>query len=141
MRRVTRGPIVIMSSDPDRVQDFWLNAYAPEVLATEARRYPSAASIAAGLHADLDIVPVPIPLQCSDGLNEAYCGRPEMLLSEGARQANSAWSFVSLESAANPVRMLRADLESGTWDDRYGSLRRAPHYEGSLRLGEARAAL
>ncbi|KYC38903.1 hypothetical protein WA1_33360 [Scytonema hofmannii PCC 7110] len=41
MRRVTKGPIVVLSCDPDLVQQFWLNAYAPDVLAAEARRYPA----------------------------------------------------------------------------------------------------
>jgi SAM-dependent methyltransferase len=46
MRRVTRGPVVILSCDPALVEAFWLVDYAPDVLATEARRYPSAARIA-----------------------------------------------------------------------------------------------
>src|SRR6478735_5233918 len=45
MRRVTRGPVVILTCDPDEVQAFWLNDYAPDVLSTEARRYPSMAAI------------------------------------------------------------------------------------------------
>jgi len=36
MRRVTRGPVVILTCDPTLVQHFWLNDYAPEVLAAEA---------------------------------------------------------------------------------------------------------
>src|SRR5690606_3447194 len=40
MRRVTRGPVVILTCDPARVRDFWLYEYAPQVLDTEARRYP-----------------------------------------------------------------------------------------------------
>src|SRR5262245_1743155 len=41
MRRVTRGPVIILTCDPTLVQQFWLNDYAPEVLVAEARRYPS----------------------------------------------------------------------------------------------------
>ncbi|MFD9428522.1 MULTISPECIES: hypothetical protein [unclassified Streptomyces] len=40
---------------------------------------------------------VPIPLDCTDGFDEAYYGRPEMLLDPAARQACSAWSFVDDE--------------------------------------------
>lgn len=43
MRRVSRGPVIILSCDPDLVQRFWLNDYAPDVLSTEARRYPTSA--------------------------------------------------------------------------------------------------
>ncbi|MCO5092978.1 class I SAM-dependent methyltransferase [Bosea sp. (in: a-proteobacteria)] len=35
MRRVTRGPVVILSCDPERVSEFWLNDYAPDVLAND----------------------------------------------------------------------------------------------------------
>lgn len=33
-RRVTRGPIVVLSCDPTELAKFWLADYAPEVLAT-----------------------------------------------------------------------------------------------------------
>lgn len=49
MRRVTRGPVVILTCDPDLVQRFWLSAYAPDVLATEVRRYPSLGRIGTAL--------------------------------------------------------------------------------------------
>jgi hypothetical protein len=43
------------------VQGFWLNAYAPEVLATEARRYPSLDLIRTHLGGSVEVLPVPIP--------------------------------------------------------------------------------
>ena len=94
MRRVTKGPIVIMTGDPNELDLFWLHEYAPEVIETEARRYPSIGSIAAILGNQCNVVSVPIPLDCKDGFNEAYYGRPECLLDEGARLSCSAWSFV-----------------------------------------------
>lgn len=41
MRRVTRGPVLLLTCDPCDVQRFWLNEYVPDVLSTEARRYPA----------------------------------------------------------------------------------------------------
>lgn len=133
MRRVARGPVVILSCDPARVQKFWLNDYAPAVLATEARRYPSPARIEATL-GPLDVQSIPIPFDCADGFNEAYYGRPELLLDPGAREANSAWSFVARDEADAAVARLAADLASGAWDERYGRLRETPEFEGSLVL-------
>src|ERR1700691_3619890 len=49
VRRVTRGPVVILTCDPARLRLFWLNEYAPEVIETEARRYPMVEAIAEGL--------------------------------------------------------------------------------------------
>jgi SAM-dependent methyltransferase len=138
MRRVTRGPVLVLSCDPHLVQRFWLDDYAPGVLAAEARRYPTMGQMAVALGGRGETVPVPIPFDCRDGFNEAYYGRPEMLLDAGARTSCSAWSFVGAEVAAGYVDHLRRDLVSGAWDERFGGLREQPSYDGSLRLLVAR---
>jgi SAM-dependent methyltransferase len=134
LRRVVRGPIVILTSDPAALDRFWLASYAPEVIATEARRYPSIASVTQALGGRVTVHNVPIPLDCSDGFGEAYYGRPEALLDPAARLANSAWSFVDSLTAESYVSALAADLDSGEWDRRYGALRSQPTFDGSLRL-------
>ncbi|MFJ3379253.1 class I SAM-dependent methyltransferase [Curtobacterium sp. NPDC090217] len=134
VRRVTRGPVVVLTCDPDRVEDYWLAEYAPDVMATEARRYPALDRIASALGGDVETTRIPIPFTCVDGFSEAYYGRPERLLDPGARKANSAWSFVDEMSAARSVAALRTALETGAWDDRHGALRVQPSYDGSLVL-------
>ncbi|MDX3809909.1 class I SAM-dependent methyltransferase [Bosea thiooxidans] len=134
VRRVTRGPVVVLSCDPALVEAFWLADYAPKVLAIEARRYPALAHIGEMLGGSVDIMPVSIPLACRDGFNEAYYGRPESFLDKGARSACSAWSFVDAAENAASIERLRGDLASGAWDERYGLLRHQPSYDGSLRL-------
>ncbi len=140
MRRVTRGPVVILSCDPNELERFWLQAYAPEAIAVEARRYPSMRMIVKGLGGSgVDVIPVPIPLNCLDGFGEAYYGRPELLLDPGARLANSAWSFVDSGVRQRFVTDLSRDLADGSWDASYGHLRTQPYFEGSLRLIVGRA--
>jgi len=134
MRRVTRGPVAILSCDPEALDRFWLNDYAPEAIAVEASRYPSIAAITAALGGQVDVIAVPIPLECVDGFSEAYYGRPERLLEPGARLANSAWNFVAAAAAERFVTTLERDLADGSWDARYGHLRTQPQFEGSLRL-------
>ncbi|MBL8594411.1 MAG: methyltransferase domain-containing protein [Devosia sp.] len=138
LRRVSRGPVVILSCDPTALERFWLNDYAPEAIAVEARRYPPLAAITAGLGGDAEIIPIPIPLGCIDGFGEAYYGRPERLLDPGARLANSAWSFVAPAVGERFVAELGRDLADGSWDRRHGQLRTQPYFEGSLRLIVAR---
>lgn len=133
-RRVTRGPVVILTCDPGALRSSWLYEYAPEVIATEAGRYPSIAAIRSGVGGTVTITALPIPLTCTDGFSEAYYGRPEELLDPGARLANSAWSFVGRAAHDRFERTLRADLASGAWDARYGHLRTQPSFDGSLRL-------
>ncbi|MFZ6991855.1 class I SAM-dependent methyltransferase [Curtobacterium sp. RRHDQ66] len=134
VRRVTRGPVVVLTCDPTRVEDYWLAEYAPDVMATEARRYPALDRIASALGGDVETTRIPIPFTCVDGFSEAYYGRPERLLDPGARKANSAWSFVDEMSAARSVAALRTALETGAWDARHGALRVQPSYDGSLVL-------
>ncbi len=133
-RRVTRGPVVILTCDPTALRLSWLNDYAPEVIATEAGRYPQIAEIESALGGSVTTRALPIPLSCVDGFSEAYYGRPEALLDSGARLANSAWSFVDQTVADRFVKHLRADLDNGAWDARYGHLRAQPSFDGSLRL-------
>ncbi|RAJ66858.1 methyltransferase family protein [Streptomyces sp. Amel2xB2] len=137
MRRVTRGPVVLLTCDPARVRDFWLYEYAPLVLDTEARRYPSIDRITGILGGHATVEPVPVPADCTDGFNEAYYARPERLLDPAARQACSAWSFVEPSVREQYTDRLRHALDSGLWDERHGHLRRQPAFDGSLVLVRA----
>lgn len=137
MRRVTRGPVVILTCDPDLLGRFWLAKYAPAVIATEGRRYPSLTQLRDGLGGTVSVDLVPIPLDCSDGFNEAYYGRPEELLIPEARAACSAWSFVPEADAASYTAELKRAIDSGEWDERYGELRQQPTFEGSLVVVQA----
>lgn len=134
LRRVSRGPVLLLTCDPDRVRDHWLHAYAPAVLETEFRRYPPVQRITDVLGGSSTVQRLPIPFACVDGFSEAYYGRPEKLLDPGARSANSAWSFVSEDEQQALVGRLREALQTGAWDRAHGQLRRQSHFLGSLVL-------
>jgi hypothetical protein len=134
MRRVTRGPILVLTCDPEALNRFWLHLYAPEVTAVEASRYPRISEINAALGGNADVREVPIPLDCTDGFNEAYFGRPEQLLDPAARLACSGWSFVSPAATQRFVDDLTRDLADGTWDRRFGNLRTQLEFARPLRL-------
>jgi SAM-dependent methyltransferase len=134
VRRVTRGPVVILTGDPGRLRRFWLDEYAPEVIDTEARRYPTVEALSEGLGRPAAAMVVPVPLDCTDGFNEAYYGRPEALLDPGARLSCSAWSFVGAAVHDRFTAHLSRDLADGTWDERHGHLRTLPAFDGSLIL-------
>jgi len=134
VRRVTRGPVVILTCDPGLVHRYWLHEYAPEVIDAEARRYPPLAALADGLGGPTREVLVPVPLDCADGFNEAYYGRPEALLDPLARLSCSAWSFLDDAGQLRFSERLSRDLANGSWDDRFGHLRSQPTFNGSLVL-------
>jgi hypothetical protein len=133
VRRVTTGPVVVLTCDPTLLDRFWLHDYAPEVIDTEAGRYPPPAQVLELLGGG-SVAPLDIPLGCVDGFGEAYYGRPELLLDPGARHANSAWSFVDAAVHQRFEGDLRRDLADGTWDARHGHLRTQPTFAGSLVL-------
>ena len=134
LRRVTRGPIVLLTFDPDALDQFWLAMYAPELIAVERRRYPAISDLVSWLGPKTTVQSVPIALDCTDGFTEAYYGRPQALLDSVVRRAQSAWTFVDPAAVARFESRLHADLESGAWDEAYGALRTRPAYDGSLRL-------
>lgn len=134
MRRVTRGPVVLLVCDPAAMMDYWLSDYIPEVREIEASRFPAIDRIAAALGGKVSVDPVPVPLDCRDGFNEAYYGRPEAFLDEDARLACSSWSLVPREVVERFTRDLSQDLASGEWDRKYGHWRREAYFDGPLRL-------
>lgn len=134
MRRVTKGPVVVMTFDPDSLDEFWNAQYFPEVIAAEKRRYPKIADVVAWLGGNCEVVKVPVPLDCVDGFQEAFYGRPEAFLEKGVRKAQSAWGFVSDEVEARCVQALADDLASGEWDKKYGHFRTMPEWVGTIRL-------
>jgi SAM-dependent methyltransferase len=134
LRRVARGPVVILTFDGDALDLLWLAEYAPELVTAERRRYPAIATIAEAIGRRTEVLEVPIPIDCVDGFTEAYYARPERFLDPAVRAAQSAWGFVDQTATERAVETLRADLASGVWDSRYGHLRAQPQFVGSLRL-------
>ena len=133
LRRVTRGPVVLLTFDPDALDRWWMADYAPEMLAVERRRFPTIATLVETLGGACEVHAVPIPVDCVDGFSEAYYARPEAFLDPAVRRSQSAWSFVPDEVQARIVERLGADLASGEWDRRYREWRAKPFFEGSLR--------
>jgi SAM-dependent methyltransferase len=133
MRRVTRGPIVLMTFDPNVIGEYWLSEYCPEMPAADLTRFPTLDTLRSVL-GEITDMPVEIPLHCNDGFQEAFYGRPEMLLDPQIRAAQSGWSFIPPAAENRFVERLDADLRSGEWDRKYGFLRAQPFYEGALRL-------
>jgi hypothetical protein len=132
LRRVSRGPVVVLTFDGDALPAFWLNDYVPEMIAAERARYPDVHAVAELIGGTVHSVP--IPLDCTDGFSEAFYGRPEALLDPNVRRAQSAWAFAPAGSNEHGLARLRAELESGVWDERFGEHRRRLEYSGSLRL-------
>jgi SAM-dependent methyltransferase len=118
MRRVSRGPVVLLTFDPDsRVA--WILDYWPQLAELDEATMPKL-SLYGEVLGEVEIVPVPIPHDCTDGFLYAYWRRPCAYLDPVVRKGIS--SFWKIEGAEEGCARLAADLESGTWNARYGHL-------------------
>jgi SAM-dependent methyltransferase len=118
MRRVTRGRIVILTYDPG-FRGFWLADYIPELVELDEAQMPRMADYEAWL-GPMDISPVPIPHDCTDGFLCAYWRRPAAYLDPRIRAAMS--SFWAIGDVSEPLRRLESDLDSGLWASRHAGL-------------------
>lgn len=134
MRRVARGPVVILTFDPGQLADWWLADLCPAVIAVEARRYPSIDRVAAALGGRVTVRPVAVPADCTDGFSEAFFARPEAFLDPAVLDAQSAWGFVSTDERYSFQATLAAMLADGSWDRAYGHWRTRAAHAGAVRI-------
>lgn len=118
IRRVTRGTVVILTSDPE-YRDIWLLDYFPELAELDQDQMPRLSDYERWLGM-VQVLPVPVPHDCMDGFLYAYWRRPAAYLEADVRAAMS--SFHALGDVSGGLHKLEADLTSGRWGARYGSL-------------------
>lgn len=129
LRRVSRGPVVLFTFDPN-VQP-WLTDYLPALATLDAAQMPTLAEYEAGL-GPVTVTEVPIPHDCVDGFLYAYWRRPEAYLDPFLRRGSS--SFWRLEDLDAGLEQLRADLDSGAWAQRYADVLARDTYDAGYRL-------
>lgn len=129
LRRVTRGPIVLLTFDP--ASRPWLTDYLPELATLDEANMPAMSDYARWL-GPVSIAPVPVPHDCSDGFLYAYWRRPAAYLDPVIRSGSSSfWALPNLDEGLN---RLEADLRSGAWQARHAELLDAETYDAGYRL-------
>ncbi|MEM8929679.1 MAG: class I SAM-dependent methyltransferase [Acidobacteriota bacterium] len=118
LRRIARRIVVILTFDTS-VGGFWLTDYFPEIEEIDRRTMPPLSRIERHLD-QIDVVDVPIPHDCTDGMLGAYWRRPHAYLDANVRAAMSV--FAKMRHTDDGLAALRADLDSGAWHRRYGHL-------------------
>jgi SAM-dependent methyltransferase len=135
LRRVARERIVVLTIDVDAEADMWLfTDYVPELVERDRHEFPPIASLVDALRAPTEVVAVPVPADCSDGMLLAFWSRPEAVLDPGARAATSGFARMEPTREQSVVDDLTRDLASGDWDRRHGRLRTLPELDVGLRL-------
>ncbi|MHB8328386.1 MAG: class I SAM-dependent methyltransferase [Acidimicrobiales bacterium] len=134
LRRVASRRVVL-TYEPAVHNQLWIVAeYVPEIAALDDRRPGFCVDeVAEGIGAT-EVVTVPVPWDCTDGFIMAYWRQPEAYLDNRMRQATSGFSVISQTAVQRGMRKLRADLASGSWEERHGHLRRLDEFDAGLRL-------
>jgi SAM-dependent methyltransferase len=122
LRRVARGPVVVLTFDPDASESFWLvRDYLPELAAVDRARFPTIAATVEALGGGT-VDRVPIPHDCRDGFLGAFWRRPERYLEPAVRPGISTFAEIDLAVLEPALARLRNDVDSGAWRRRYGGL-------------------
>ena len=133
MRRVA-DRVVLFTFEPGEMGNFWLTeAYFPEIVELDRERCPPVADLVNQL-GDCTVDRIAIPHDCADGFFAAYWRRPEGYLDPGVRTGISGFALLDPDVVNRGVARLRADLESGSWEERYGHLRRLDALDVCYRL-------
>jgi SAM-dependent methyltransferase len=133
LRRVARGPVVVLTFDLAHLPPWQLDHLGPG-LKVEGKRFPEMEDLARILGGRTRVEHLPTPADCVDGFFEAFWNRPEALLDPAVRGAQSMWSLLDEGQEARIVARLAADLASGAWDAEHGHLRGLDVFDGSVRL-------
>ena len=119
MSRVSRECVVILTWDP-AFSGFWLtDDYFPDIPVIDRPIFPSIDELQLALGA-VEIRPLLVPHDCTDGFLGAYWRRPEAYLDPGVRRAISTFSKIG--DVEPGLTRLRRDLEDGAWQRRHGHL-------------------
>jgi len=138
MRRVARRRVLVLSFDREPIGELWLREYFPRAIDVHVAAMPAVADLTE-LLGGAAVAPVPVPRGCEDGFFLALWDRPELHLDPAVRRASSVWHAMPAEEVERGLASLRADLESGAWDERHGDLRRTAELDVGLRLLVAEA--
>jgi SAM-dependent methyltransferase len=135
LARVARERVVLFTWDP-ATPGFWLvDEYFPEIWAIDRPIFPTLDELRRVL-GTVEVRPVPVPADCTDGFLGAYWRRPTAYLDPVVRSAMS--TFAKLRDADGGIARLRADLADGSWHRRHADLLDRSELDLGYRLVAAR---
>jgi SAM-dependent methyltransferase len=118
LRRVARRAVVL-TFDPAYTDRFWLvTEYLPGFSELPGLTIDDLVAALGGA----EVVPVPVPADCTDGFFGAFWRRPEAYLDARVRAGISVFARMPDADVEACVRTLRADLASGAWHERHADL-------------------
>lgn len=139
MRRVARGPVVIVTYDVEVSSQMWLlRDYLPEAAELDRACFPSLEQLSHWLGGNVTVDPILTSRHTPDWTIASFWAHPERVLDAAARQGTSAFALMEPGVVERVVSAVAADLADGSWDDRYGDLRSLDALDVGMRLVVAR---
>jgi SAM-dependent methyltransferase len=136
LRRVARGPVVIVTFDPVVSRGLWLiRDYLPEVAERDSREFPRPLRIGDWLgRGELSIEPLPTARDTPDWTLASLWAHPERALRPDVLAATSGFARLSERVQDRALAALATDLATGDWDRRHGHLRLLDELDTGMRL-------
>lgn len=137
LARVAARRVVLVNSEPDAADAFWLTReYLPAFRELIPRRFRDTPGLWRReldelLGAPTRVTPLPIPHDCTDGFYAAYWRRPDAYLDPIVRDNISV--FHRIEHDAGIARLAH-DLATGAWPARHERLLRQDALDVGLRI-------
>jgi SAM-dependent methyltransferase len=135
LRRVSRGPVVILTYDARVSARMWLMAeYLHEVRDLDFAIFPPPERLAEWLGGTVEIETIPSARDTEDWNLGSFWAHPERVLDADARRATSGFARMPSTVVDRVVAAVAHDLADGSWDERHGHLRSLEAHDVGLRL-------
>ncbi len=128
MNRVAKtGALVFLTFDPRLGEKLWLADYFPVYREYDFRIFPPLNDVVEliqnNTHRTVEVSTLMLPHDLTDMFAAAGWRRPEIYLNPEVRANISAFAVADESAIEKGVKLLKEDLESGYWADKYGEIR------------------
>jgi SAM-dependent methyltransferase len=135
LRRVARGPVVIVTIDAGVSGEMWLlRDYLTEAAALDRATFPSIDQLRDWLGGTVVVETLLTARDTPDWTIASFWAHPERVLDEAARNATSGFARMPAAVVDRVVADVERDLRDGTWDQRHGHLRGRQDLDVGMRL-------
>lgn len=135
LRRVARGPVIIVTYDADVCAEMWLyRDYLPEAAELDRATFPPIDELITWLGGSVRVEAVLSSRDTPDWTLGSFWAHPERVLDGEARRATSAFARMDAAVVERVVAGVERDLGNGAWEARNGGLREMAEFDVGMRL-------
>jgi len=131
------GSMVLFTFDPRHASKFWLANYFPSIWNSAYSAFPPVENIAKTFACNdwrYKIECFPLPSDLSDKFMAYGWKNPEVYLDDTIRNSMSGFALEDQLIVNNGIAQLKDDLETGSWDKKYGAIKEMNEIDLGYRL-------